>query len=338
MDITRFINSRDIREHLKKIGYEFTSLEAAWLIGDCRSITLGERHEAWRELIRTMPDMKIDSRRLTREWPSLHSYLEKRMAYENRLHEAFLTKETGAVYTCSVWLKKSTSDNSCYNDYGNYLYSEFAKCQADVNETYHDDIFKSQYEKIHKIRVCKQFVDNDPRKITADFNAQWELISIWKNGNVVEDICAELDDFDGLWFSFPTPFVKGDIVMNAEPYIWQYGDGPFVLDSIPPNEEEYIASHQKDADTSDMIAVGYFQEDDGSIYDEVMHNYMNLEYYRGDMTGKRRILKALSSLMKDKIDISLYSKAYHAILMDEYAKSVAPEYFTDEGLRLAGLK
>ena len=37
MDITRFINSRDIREHLKKIGYQFTSLEAAWLIWQCKN-------------------------------------------------------------------------------------------------------------------------------------------------------------------------------------------------------------------------------------------------------------------------------------------------------------
>ena len=32
MDILRFINSRDIREHLKTIHYQFNSLEAAWLI------------------------------------------------------------------------------------------------------------------------------------------------------------------------------------------------------------------------------------------------------------------------------------------------------------------
>ena len=44
MDITRFINSRDIREHLKKIGYQFTSLEAAWLIWQCKNITLAEKH------------------------------------------------------------------------------------------------------------------------------------------------------------------------------------------------------------------------------------------------------------------------------------------------------
>ena len=51
MDITQFINSRDIREHLKNIGYEFTSLEAAWLIGDCSSITLEEKHASWHAIL-----------------------------------------------------------------------------------------------------------------------------------------------------------------------------------------------------------------------------------------------------------------------------------------------
>lgn len=32
MDIFRFINSKDIREHIRSIRYEFNSLEAAWLI------------------------------------------------------------------------------------------------------------------------------------------------------------------------------------------------------------------------------------------------------------------------------------------------------------------
>ena len=32
MDVYKFINSKDIREYLKKINYEFTPVEAAWLI------------------------------------------------------------------------------------------------------------------------------------------------------------------------------------------------------------------------------------------------------------------------------------------------------------------
>lgn len=35
MGILRFVNSKDIRKHLETIGYEFNSLETAWLIYQC---------------------------------------------------------------------------------------------------------------------------------------------------------------------------------------------------------------------------------------------------------------------------------------------------------------
>ena len=32
MDVLKFLSSRDMREHLKKINYKFSALEAAWLV------------------------------------------------------------------------------------------------------------------------------------------------------------------------------------------------------------------------------------------------------------------------------------------------------------------
>ncbi len=49
MDITNFINSKDIREYHREIGYQYNALEAAWLVYQCDSITLEE------ELSKTVP-------------------------------------------------------------------------------------------------------------------------------------------------------------------------------------------------------------------------------------------------------------------------------------------
>ena len=46
MDICTYVNSRDIGDYLRKINYEFTSKEAAWLIWQCISISLEEKHNA----------------------------------------------------------------------------------------------------------------------------------------------------------------------------------------------------------------------------------------------------------------------------------------------------
>ena len=37
MDLFRFIDSKDIREHLRQIGYSFTAPEAAFLVWQCRA-------------------------------------------------------------------------------------------------------------------------------------------------------------------------------------------------------------------------------------------------------------------------------------------------------------
>ena len=65
MNVYRFINSKDIREPLESIQYPFGSLEAAWIIYQCRFASLEEKHAAWRELIQTMPDCAIEERNNT---------------------------------------------------------------------------------------------------------------------------------------------------------------------------------------------------------------------------------------------------------------------------------
>lgn len=89
MDILRFINSKDIRKHLKDIDYKFNSLEAAWLIYQCHDATIDEKHKAWNELIETMPDCKIEERYFTDPQESLHDYLKKYIEVENKLIKEF---------------------------------------------------------------------------------------------------------------------------------------------------------------------------------------------------------------------------------------------------------
>ncbi len=89
MDIFKYINSKDIRDHLKQIGYTFSSLEAAWLIWQCRDLTIKEKHRAWDELIDTMPDCEIPERLNTCAQKSLHGFLRRYMEIEDRLIRSF---------------------------------------------------------------------------------------------------------------------------------------------------------------------------------------------------------------------------------------------------------
>ena len=143
--------------------------------------------------------------------------------------------------------------------------------------------------------------------------------------------------FFELWFAFPTPFKKGDIVYDPKKNEEDYCQGPFVLTETAANVFRKMGQRMHDA--KDMTAYGYFQKEDGTLYAECMHNYMDLERYLEEkLTGKKRILKALGNHLKGEIDAVLFARAYHQILLDESARESLPRDITDEGMWLAGLK
>lgn len=89
----------------------------------------------------------------------------------------------------------------------------------------------------------------------------------------------------------------------------------------------------------DMLASGYFVMPDGQIYADQIHNYLNLEYYDEPLCGTHRTIAAMSSFMKEKIDIRLLMNAYSIILNEERIKHHREHLgITNLGLELAGLK
>ena len=100
--ILNYINSTDIRNHLRIIGYQFTSLEAAWLIYQCESLTLAQKHGAWNNLLSTMPDMSIDLEAFKyREKRSLHDFLKDYIDIDSRWIKVFKQADN-SVYRFSV--------------------------------------------------------------------------------------------------------------------------------------------------------------------------------------------------------------------------------------------
>ena len=64
MDITNFINSRDIRDYHRQIAYKYSALEAAWIVYCCRDISVKQKHEAWNWIIDNMPDCMVSTGRI----------------------------------------------------------------------------------------------------------------------------------------------------------------------------------------------------------------------------------------------------------------------------------
>ena len=333
MDIFRFINSKDIREHLRSIGYEFNSLEAAWLIYQCHDATIDEKHKAWNELIETMPDCPIEKRLNTVAQDSLHAFLRQYIELEDRYlnefcderHADTFNDDKPFVYKIKYIYEDGTENGwdtvfSCLNA----LYESIMEPEEDVTSI---QCTKMQIDRLDSRQIAYlnpsfEFLRLDPGRIDSD--KEWVLF-----GGV----------FDGLWFEFPTPFQKGDIVWNPD-QPEGFCAGPFVITGVCLDDIESDKTKEnirKDGDSSDMCAGGFFLNEDGSIYGECMSNYMDLEFYNKELTGSNRTLTALSNFLKDEIDPALFARAYHQIITAGYAENSIPLDYLKSGMILAGL-
>ena len=333
MDIFRFINSKDIREHLRSIRYEFNSLETAWLIYQCHDATIDEKHKAWNELVETMPDCPIVERLNTVPQDSLHAFLMQYIELEDRyLNEFCDERHTDTFYNNKPFVYKF---KYIYRDGTEYEWDTVFSCLNAL----HESIMEPE-EDVTSIQCTKMQIDRLESRQIAYFNSSFEFLRL-DPGRIDSDKEWNLFGgvFDGLWFEFPTPFQKGDIVWNPD-QPEGFCAGPFVttgvcLDGIESDKTK--ENIRKNGDSSDMCAGGFFLNEDGSIYGECMSNYMDLEFYNKDLTGSNRTLIALSNFLKDEIDPALFARAHHQIIMAGYAENSIPLDYLRSGMILAGL-
>ena len=327
-EICKYVNSKDIRQHLISISYEFSTTEAAWLVNQCHSATLKDKITAWQNIINTMPDESVYSPQFDKPVDSIHKVLKDYIAMKEKTLELFFEESPKAFYQYMV----------------NCIY---------MNNNYDDTSPMSSYEKCYK--YLKRELDNEDREqvvyssirrseidgaynITAYYSYEGDLMDVYIPSDYGIFDWFLCDFFQSLWFHFPVPYKKGDILYD--PFHPERSDcpGPVVMEGITPLQfEEDGLSH---TDSSDMVVWGYFQDaETGVLYHEVTWNYMDYEYFPKDqLTGKKRILKALSNLIKEKISLDLFTRAYHLIILEETKNDIIPRgWYNDEGLQLAGI-
>lgn len=341
MDIYKFINSMDIRNHLKEINYEFSPVEAAWLVWQCFDMTLERKHKAWNEIIETLPDVPITNSH--HSLPSLHQFLKEYMQLEKKIINRFYNPVEKSVYQYEVFERDENEKHAeCVgNDIlCNAVFFDFSSCYKKALEEAEDMVNAT-------IRVTRKEAEHDRENqiMQLCFIADWPFIDennlgiIRHAGRVsVEEKFILYDVFEYMRFDFPNPFKKGDVVRLAK-RLYRYGvynTEPFLFMEIEnePLKQSFLVYKP-------MRASGYFQdEDNGQLYRENWYGYMDLEYYTEELTGEKRVLKALGNYFKGKIDIVLFANAYHYYLTDSHSQStkVNDWDWSVEELKLAGLK
>ena len=329
MDICAFINSPDIAEYLRDMEYEFNSLETAWLIYQCRHVTLEKKFEAWDELIATMSDCPVSGRPNCEPRESLHEALRQYMALLKKGYQDFTDENPRAVYRYSFYC----AEDQNWSEENQSVYVSLDEVWREIELDMDLDI--------RRIRIKKEILGED-KQITVEYNGRGEITDVAACVKTREAQELIYNFFDGMWFQFPVPFEKGDILIELRkdlPPIRDEENGTFVLKGCTAWDECCNDFIRKCGDTTDMCASGHFQNDDGTVYDEVLYNYMDLTYYKGPFDGTKRFLKALGNFEKGKIGVELLLCAYRKVILDKMADDVMlKNWFDEEALELAGLK
>lgn len=327
-EICRFVNSKDIRKYLFDTDYNFSSVEAAWLVYQCQNCTLDERISAWEDIINNMQDQQVDSLHFEKPYESLHDVLRRYIDMEKAILDKFLSSEEKSSYQYSIIYKNGYADSTDPE-----LYSSYELCHKQMLK----DI-KEDEDDIYYGIICRHVIDGCVENIKSTYNSNGDILNVHVHADYGIWDWNLLDFFKLLWFHFPTPYKEGDILYD--PYTSKRCDcpGPVVMTGITPSE--YEKDGRKRTDSSDMNVWGYFQDEEtGTLYQEVTWNYMDYEYFPADkLTGKKRILMALSNYIKEEIPLDLFIRAYHLIILEETRNDLMPRgWYTDEGMKLAGL-
>lgn len=333
MKITQFVNSKDIRGYWEEIGYEPSALESAWLVWQGKNQTLKEKHTTYWNIIDSTKDQPIPAGFHDLPQPSLHEFLKRYTEIELQLISDFYKEEPNTVYFYREYF-----DDDWYEEAT--LFHTFEEAQAfavtsiEVNDV---DIPQPNF-----IEFVKTYIGEVDKKIFVRFNPEKEIVRVDENQYLTDEKDYEIfqEVFRNMWFSFPTPFKKGDVVKTVRGVYTRpsYLNGTFVLTSVC-NSSDREGYFKENGDGSDMTAHGYFVDFEGVAYHECIHNYMDLEYVRDPLENEEKVLHPISKYLKGEIDLGLLLGAYRYIIVTHEANMVRMSLrYTKEGKELAGIE
>lgn len=349
MDILDFINSRDIRGHLRKIGYQLSPLEAAFVIRDSAGHTFEEKLAAFEWLIQNSKDFGPFERNYCFHFETFHDFLRRYIAFRRVCLQRFLDGD-GAVYSYS-WSER----NDWIEDHR--AFSTFADCLAAIRRDNEDGEAQGFLVRKTRLETAEHYDKNNIQD--ARLNSGYEITSLESVPRDEEErMLAEA--LNWVWISLPTPFKRGDILQCMRAWV-PYEEHPFVLDALTiwdrkdymlngfaEGSEETVRADQtvrrlrENGDSSDMGGYCYYlTRDFGLIRDHTpTFNFLDLEYFRGELTGVHKGLRGVSQFLKGTVGMEvLVNGCVHALLeADLSEKELAyRNNYTKEGQAILGL-
>ena len=325
IDVSKFVNSKDILRYWEETDCikDFTPIQLAYIVYQSKWATLKEKQDKYKEIIYTCNDVILDNNRQYKG-VSFFSLLNNYIDFQDKIVEKFYEKEALSCYTIGTREK----DDS----YGDYHDSDKVFSSPDIA------LQEEKDDAVVTYKVSKKYIDSE-KCIDVTFNRDMEIMSVFIS--YFDDVDNIQDFLDYFYFSFPLPFKKGDILTdNTHYFTYRDSTDVFVLDELLDNDTYYRRKQLEFGDCSDMIALCYQQYgEEGKIIYDHRHNILDYEYFRGELDGRKRILKSISAYLKGEINLELLLIAYHQIIMEESVNISRADinWFTKDALEDVGL-
>ncbi len=352
-DILEFLDSPDIKEHLKSIGYEFTTPEAAFIVSCSHEKTLQQKLEGWQKIIDNMPNCAMSRRSDTLNIPNFHAFLRDVIKWERMLIARFKQPDN-YLYFFQDKTEKTYIDGCIYGPYSSY-----GKCFEAIWKVFEDESPTSIEISRRPIDPNEDFYAEDRLMLNAQGEIMYcELRCIDREREGEDPTFA----FDLMWFGIPTPFHAGDIICRHghpdDPMLLldvQTRTTQRVIDELPPSiyrersarkADDLLKYHRQNGDTSDMYAYGC-QIGTSSAYPFYIGEpgcfLLDMEYCHGPLKPEARILygirayldgylgldslAAMSNICKLKALVKKKTKRFEDA--DGWLKDFYPELFDD---------
>lgn len=327
-DDYNLINSRAIADYCRSIKHKFNTEELAVLVYRNQRMSLEEKIAKYNDLIKNYHDMEVIERINCKHYSSVKTMIKDEIQRIKILNKKLIQDDENSIYTWTEF-NKSTQKYEHSGDI-EHIFKTYKEAFKNIME------YIKEYDDTISFRITKKYFDKRKEKIYADYNVENKkaiLVDISENNKTFLDI-------NQIFLNIPTPFKKGDILISNNSPLCSYGESNdiFVLEYLctwRKNLSRYLADGNYDS--SDMIGYGYFfiNDDTTEFVRDHKWNYDSFEYYDGELTGRDRILKDISSFVKGKIELELFIHAYD-VYKTEF-KNNMPNFYTDEGLKLAGM-
>ena len=311
-----FINSADIRNYWKEIGYQPPPQQIAWLIWQSDSHDLNAKHQAWKHLY---------FENLTEDCNSTLQFLEQYMYLENEMVE-LVCSDSVILYCCRQCREPLFYENtdSCF----------FTSLRA-VKNHIRELASKGDCLRFQVTGYLADKSDDNAQTVSLFFNPDASIQSVdWlKTRNELVNRYNGIEcTFSNMWFNFPVPFKKGDIICQKG-FDWTGSHTLGFPEVVKQTRYDYCNNHHEYSGKGygDIGIYSYFISDTGQLELESHSGLMNCEYYRKPLTGADRQLSVMSGFLKGEINEHLLVLALQKIDSEERSLN-SSQYDYDEDI------